>query len=171
MSASEIDAALREQLPSLWRFARWLARDPHAADDLVQAAMERAITRWAGRRDEQALRPWLFAIVYRQFLDGQRRSQRYAGLLTRLGIAGAESQPSAEREFLARSTLEAMQRLPVEQRSLLLWISVEGLSYQEVAEILQVPIGTVMSRLSRARQALRRLSDGETSAPALRLLK
>lgn len=171
MSASELDTALREQLPSLRRFARWLARDPHTADDLVQAALERAITRWRGRRDDQALRPWLFAIIYRQFLDGQRRSRRYAGLLSRLGIGAVESEPSAEREFLARSTLEAMRQLPAEQRSLLLWVSVEGLSYQEVADILGVPIGTVMSRLSRARQALRRLSDGEIAAPALRLLK
>ncbi|MGH8083524.1 MAG: RNA polymerase sigma factor [Lysobacter sp.] len=171
MSARELDAALREQLPSLRRFARWLSRDPHTADDLVQSALERAITRWDSRHDDQALRPWLFAIVYRQFLDAQRRSQRYAGLLSRFGIGAAESEPSAEREFVARSTLEALQRLPVEQRSLLLWISVEGLSYQDVADILEVPIGTVMSRLSRARQALRRLSEGETPAPALRLLK
>jgi RNA polymerase sigma-70 factor (ECF subfamily) len=171
MPAHELDTALREQLPSLRRFARWLARDPHAADDLVQAALERAITRWHSRHDDQALRPWLFAIVYRQFLDAQRRSRRYAGLLSRLGLAGNEHQPSAEREFVARSALEAMQRLPVEQRSLLLWVSVEGLSYQDVADILEVPIGTVMSRLSRARQALRRLSEGETPGPALRLLK
>lgn len=171
MSPHELDQALREQLPSLRRFARWLARDPHAADDLVQNAMERAIAGWSQRRDEQALRPWLFAIVYRQFLDGQRRAQRYAGLLARIGLAAPEAQPSAEREAIARSALEALQRLPVEQRSLLLWVSVEGLSYQDVADILEVPIGTVMSRLSRARQALRRLSEGETATPPLRLLK
>ena len=62
-------------------------------------------------------------------------------------------------------------RLPTEQRALLLWVSVEGLSYKEVAEILDVPTGTVMSRLSRARQALRQLSDGEINRPSLRRLK
>lgn len=170
MSASELDSALREQLPALPRYARWLARDTHAADDLVQSALERAITRWDTRRDEEALRPWLFAIVYRRFIDGQRRSKRYAGLLSVLGVA-TEPQPSAEREAVARSTLEALACLPVEQRSLLVWVSVEGLSYREVADILGVPIGTVMSRLSRARAALRRISEGETAAPALRLLK
>jgi len=171
MSPHPLDQALRDQLPSLRRFARWLARDPHAADDLVQNALERAIAGWDRRRDEAALRPWLFSILYRQFLDGQRRARRYAGLLARIGLGAAESQPSAEREVVARSALEALQRLPPEQRSLLLWVSVEGLSYQDVAEILEVPIGTVMSRLSRARQALRRLSEGEIAAPPLRLLK
>ena len=82
-----------------------------------------------------------------------------------------EPQPSLERTVIAQSTLEAFDRLPTEQRALLLWVSVEGLSYKEVAEILQVPTGTVMSRLSRARQALRQLSDGEISSPSLRILK
>lgn len=170
MSSGEIDQALREQLPALRRYARWLARDAHAADDLVQSALERALTHWDRRRDEDALRPWLFAIVYRRFLDGQRRSQRYAGVLALLG-ASAEPQPSAERETIARTALEALALLPPEQRSLLIWISVEGLSYREVAAILQVPIGTVMSRLSRARAAFRLLSEGEAAAPALRVMK
>lgn len=170
MSTDDIDTSLREQLPALRRYARWLARDPHVADDLVQAALERAITRWDSRRDEEALRPWLFAIVYRRFLDGRRCAKRDAGLLAALGTS-TETHPSAEREHLARSTLDALERLPVEQRSLLILVSVEGLSYRDVAEMLEVPIGTVMSRLSRARQALRRLSEGETPAPALRLLK
>lgn len=66
--------------------------------------------------------------------------------------------------------LQAFSRLGPEQRSLLLWVTVEGLSYKEVAQILDVPIGTVMSRLSRARRALRRLGEGETSVPSLRVL-
>ena len=70
-----------------------------------------------------------------------------------------------ERQVLAGSTLEAFTSLPAEQRSLLYWVSVEGLSYREIAGILDVPLGTVMSRLSRARQALRRLSEGEVSQP------
>ncbi len=170
MSSSEIDDALRTHLPALRRYARWLARDAHAADDLVQSALERALTRWDSRRDEQALRPWLFAIVYRRFLDGQRRLRRQAGLLSMLG-AGVEPQPSAEREAVARTTLEALARLSAEQRSLLVWVSVEGLSYREVADILQVPIGTVMSRLSRARAALRRISEGETALPGLKVMR
>jgi len=82
-----------------------------------------------------------------------------------------DTQPSTERTVLAQSTLEAFEQLNPEQRALLLWVSVEGLSYKEVAEILDVPIGTVMSRLSRARNALRQLSEGEINRPALRRLK
>ena len=82
-----------------------------------------------------------------------------------------EAEPSAERTVIAQSTLKAFDQLTTEQRALLLWVSVEGLSYKAVAEILEVPIGTVMSRLSRARQALRQLSEGEITRPALRRLK
>nr|BFE89837.1 hypothetical protein GCM10020185_03730 [Pseudomonas brassicacearum subsp. brassicacearum] len=73
--------------------------------------------------------------------------------------------------MIAQSSLQAFDQLTTEQRALLLWVSVEGLSYQQVADILDVPIGTVMSRLSRARQALRQLSDGEITRPTLRILK
>lgn len=170
MQTQDIDQALREMLPPMRRFARALARDPATADDLVQAAMERALARWTSRRDDQALRPWLFAILHRQFLDHQRRSKRYAWLLAR-AASQDDSHPSAERATIARSTLEAFDLLPPAQRTLLLLTSVEGLAYREVAAVLGIPIGTVMSRLSRARQALRSLSEGRTSTPPLRLLK
>ena len=168
----DIDDQLRELLPRLRRFARWLTRDPNSADDLVQSTLERALSRWGSRRDDTALRPWLFAIAYRQFLDGKRRARRYASMLELFrGDAEAE-QPSVEREVIAQSVVQALERLPDEQRHLLLWVSVEGLSYRDVANLLDVPIGTVMSRLSRARAALRRLGDGQVAkTPALRLLK
>lgn len=75
-------------------------------------------------------------------------------------------QPSVERTVIAQSTLQAFDRLNSEQCALLLWVSVEGLSYKGVAQILDVPIGTRMSRSSRARQALRQLSDGEMTSPS-----
>lgn len=172
MPDHDIDDQLREWLPRLRRFALWLTRESASADDLVQSALERALSRWSSRREDEALRPWLFTILYRQFLDTRRRAQRYASLLEHFHRHTQSEQPSVEREVIAQSTLQSLELLPIEQRNLLLWISVEGLSYQDVAQILDVPIGTVMSRLSRARQALRRLSDGEsTKAPLLRLLK
>lgn len=165
------DDQLRDLLPRLRRFALWLTHDIANADDLVQSTLERALSRWGSRREEEALRSWLFAILYRQFLDARRRTKRYASLLDHFNQEDGEVQPSVEREVVAQSVLQSLARLPPEQQNLLLWISVEGLSYREVAQILDVPIGTVMSRLSRARQALRRLSDGETMAPVMRLLK
>jgi RNA polymerase sigma-70 factor (ECF subfamily) len=166
----ELDEQLRELIPRLRRFAVSLTRNTSSADDLVQATLERAITRWGDKRPEGDLRAWLFSILYRQFLDAQRRTRRYARMLD--FFTGREDvQPSVERTVMAQSTLQAFDQLNTEQRALLLWVSVEGLSYKEVAEILDVPLGTVMSRLSRARQALRQLSDGEIASPSLRILK
>ncbi|WP_460063732.1 sigma-70 family RNA polymerase sigma factor [Pseudomonas sp. H2_H09] len=166
----ELDEPLRELIPRLRRFAVSLTRNASSADDLVQLTLERAITRWADKRIEGDLRAWLFSILYRQFLDAHRRTRRYARMLA--FFTGREDvQPSVERTVIAQSTLQAFDQLNTEQRALLLWVSVEGLSYKEVAEILDVPLGTVMSRLSRARQALRQLSDGEIASPSLRILK
>lgn len=161
---------LRDLLPRMRRFAFRLTRNAGSADDLVQTTLERALSRWGTRRDDEALQPWLFSILYRQFIDAHRRARRQMALLDRFSLDQHVEHPSAEREVLAQSMLAALEQLPPEQRSLLLWVSVEGLAYEEVADMLQVPIGTVMSRLSRARQALRRLCDGEIRTPVLRLL-
>ena len=110
------------------------------------------------------------SILYRQFLDAHRRSRRYARMLE-FFTGRDDEQPSVERTVLAQSTLQAFDQLNTEQRALLLWVSVEGLSYKRGGRDPKVPIGTVMSRLSRARQALRQLSDGEMTGPSLRRLK
>ena len=167
---SEFDEQLREIIPRLRRFAVSLTRNSSSADDLVQASLERALSGWGEKRAEGDVRAWLFAILYRQFLDAHRRSRRYARMLE-FFTGRDDAEPSTERTVIAQSTLQAFDRLPSEQRALLLMVSVEGLSYKEVAQILNVPSGTVMSRLSRARQALRELSDGEISRPSLRRLK
>ena len=167
---NNLDEQLRDLIPRLRRFAVSLTRNGSSADDLVQSCLERALSSWGSKHPEGDLRAWLFAILYRQFLDAHRRSRRYARMLE-FFTGRDEPQPSLERTVIAQNTLEAFDRLPTEQRALLLWVAVEGLSYKEVAEILGVPTGTVMSRLSRARQALRLLSDGEISSPSLRRLK
>ncbi|MDU8362242.1 sigma-70 family RNA polymerase sigma factor [Pseudomonas syringae group sp. J309-1] len=169
---NELDDQLRELIPRMRRFALSLTRNSSGADDLVQASLEKALSAWKDKRIEGDLRAWLFSILYRQFLDAHRRSRRYSRMLELFtGGADEDYQPSVERTVIAQSTLGAFERLNTEQRALLLWISVEGLSYKEVATILDVPIGTVMSRLSRARQALRQFSDGEITTPSLRILK
>ena len=167
---TSLDEQLRELIPRLRRFALSLTRHASNADDLVQNCLERALGSVADKRPDGDLRAWLFTILYRQFVDNHRRSRRYARMLE-FFTGRDDTQPSTERTVLAQSTLEAFEQLNPEQRALLLWVSVEGLSYKEVAEILDVPIGTVMSRLSRARNALRQLSEGEINRPALRRLK
>ena len=167
---NELDEQLRELIPRLRRFAVSLTRNSSSADDLVQACLERALSSWGGKRADGDLRAWLFSILYRQFLDAHRRSRRHARMLE-FFTGRDDAEPSTERTVIAQSTLQAFDRLPSEQRALLPMVSVEGVSYKEVAEILDTPIGTVMSRLSRARQALRQLSDGEIISPSLRILK
>ncbi|MFJ2332808.1 sigma-70 family RNA polymerase sigma factor [Pseudomonas helleri] len=167
---SSFDEQLRELMPSLRRFALSLTRHASNADDLVQNCLERALGSVASKRPDGDLRAWLFTILYRQFVDNHRRTRRYARMLE-FFTGRDDAQPSTERTVIAQTTLQAFDQLSTEQRALLLWISVEGLSYQQVADILEVPIGTVMSRLSRARQALRALSEGEITRPVLRRLK
>ncbi|MFJ3054570.1 sigma-70 family RNA polymerase sigma factor [Herbaspirillum sp. NPDC087042] len=165
------DDDLRELLPRLRRFALSLTRQEHSADDLVQACLERALTH-RQQRGEGDLRAWLFQIMYRRFIDGERRARRYAGLLSLFSRSEEdELAPSTEELVLSRAALADFARLPAEQRALLLLVSVEGLSYQQSADALGIPIGTVMSRLSRARRALRELNDGATTAPNLRIMK
>ncbi|MDZ3991144.1 sigma-70 family RNA polymerase sigma factor [Pseudomonas sp. Teo4] len=164
----------RELLQRLRRFAIWLTRESGSADDLVQATVERALSRSSQQRDADSLRAWLFTILYRQFLDGKRRDRLHARWLSWFGRAEAQDEPvggDLESIVLAQADLQAFARLSAEQRALLLLVSVEGLSYKEAAQALGIPIGTVMSRLSRARAALRELTEGNPQPPALRRLK
>lgn len=172
MSQTLSDDALREVIPRLRRFALSLTRHEASADDLVQACLERALSRGASRRHDGDLRAWLFTILYRQFLDGQRRARRYAGMLALFGVGDdADVAPSTEDIVLARSALEAFNRLPAEQRALLTLVTVEGLTYQEAADTLGVAIGTVMSRLWRARKAMRDMTEGQPARPSVQALK
>ncbi|SMF37606.1 MULTISPECIES: sigma-70 family RNA polymerase sigma factor [unclassified Pseudomonas] len=164
----------RELLARLRRFALWLTRESGSADDLVQATVERALSRQGQQREAEALRAWLFTILYRLFLDGKRRDRLHARWLSWFGRAEVESEPvggNIEDIVLAQADLRAFARLSAEQRALLLLVSIEGLSYKEAAQALGIPIGTVMSRLSRARNALRELTEGNPQPPALRRLK
>jgi len=165
------DETLRALIPRLRRFARSLAAGPAAADDLVQATLEKALTRGASRRSDDALQPWLFSILYRQFIDEQRRAARWA-IITTLFATHDQPGPATPDQVLdAQASLSGLSRLPADQRALLMLVSVEGLAYREAAEVLGIPMGTVMSRLSRARQALRANSEGAaTAAPVVKAL-
>lgn len=155
-----MDAFAREleaQIPALRRYAWALARDRQAADDLVQDCLERALSRQGTRRVDGDLRAWLFAILRNQFLNDRRQANRrgpHVGIEALDDIAAPDS--GAERRAIANDALAALDGLSEEHRSLLLLIGVEELSYQEAAQVFGVPIGTIMSRLSRGRAQLRR---------------
>ncbi|WP_034912012.1 MULTISPECIES: sigma-70 family RNA polymerase sigma factor [Erwinia] len=164
------DEQIREVLPHLQRFALWLTRNPPQAEDLVQSCLTKALSSRRGGQAPQSLRAWLFAILYRQFIDGERRRKRYQRILC--FFTGDEATaPSAEALAITDDTLAQFAQLAPESRALLLMVSVEGMSYQEVAVALNIPVGTVMSRLSRARKQLHQHLEGHAPSVALRRLK
>jgi RNA polymerase sigma-70 factor (ECF subfamily) len=152
-------ALLEPLIPALRRYAYALMRDHAAADDLVQDTLERALSRWTSRRPNGELRAWLFTILRNLHIDARRQGQRRCA---HVEIDEADHRETAARQEMAleaRDVLAALEQLPEEQKSLLLLIGVEDFSYEEAARILGVPIGTVMSRLSRARQKLRSIVE------------
>jgi RNA polymerase sigma factor (sigma-70 family) len=159
MAADPTASLLERQIPALRRYAYALARDHDAADDLVQACLERALSRWSLRREEAELRPWLFTILRNLFVS-EYRTRRRRGPHVEVDEALSLATPAVQETGLAaRDALAALDLLPEDQRSILLLIGVEDLSYEEAARVLGIPVGTVMSRLSRARQRLRTLVE------------
>jgi RNA polymerase sigma-70 factor (ECF subfamily) len=160
------EAAIVACIPSLRRYARGLTADPDRADDLVQDTLEKA---WRGfslwqRRAE--VRAWMFGIMHNRFID-QLRAER-----SRPVDSGGSELPETPQRAMQTDRLElrdlerSLQRLAPEQREVLLLVGVEELSYREVALAVGVPIGTVMSRLSRARERLRTELQGRKAGDA-----
>ena len=157
--------ALVALIPRLRRYARALTGERFRADDLVQDTLERAISKWALWRPGTDLRAWTFTIMHNVFVNQVKRSANageildpYAGLDTEDGSARADT-------LAALSAINhALQQLSDEQREVLLLVTLEGFSYDEAAHTLGMPIGTVMSRLSRARVRLGELLEGEDAA-------
>jgi RNA polymerase sigma factor (sigma-70 family) len=149
---------------SLYNFARWLARDETEAEDLVQEAFSKALRGFASFAPGTDFRAWIFRILRNTFLTSR------TGLSSRMtesleddeqAVSIAVTWETPESLALASATREALQsaleRLPVEYREVVLLCDVEEMKYKEIAEVLAIPIGTVMSRLSRARKSLRQL--------------
>ena len=149
-------------IPHLRRYARGLTGERERADDLVQDTLERAWSKFSLWQRRGEVRAWMFGIMHNLFID-RMRSQR-GNLEDSAGDELPElPQRATPTDALALRDLErALQRLPVEQREVLLLAAVEGLSYQDIAKVAGVPIGTVMSRLSRARERLRAELDGRS---------
>lgn len=149
--------ALIRLLPNLRRYALSLARRPDLADDLVQTTVERAIRASASYDPASRLEPWLFRITLNAFIDLTRRQRTEGVQVDVFDMPEAlpdDGDRAVEARLMLRATQEAMKTLPPEQAEILHLICVEELSYAEAAEVLDIPRGTVMSRLSRARLAL-----------------
>ena len=160
---------LEPQIPALRRYAFALTRDHAKADDLVQDCLERAISRWYLRAADPDLRAWLFTMLHNLFISGQRSLRRRPPHETLDNSAAANTPADQDGALLGRDILSQFAALSEDHRAVLLLVAIEGLPYGNVARILGIPIGTVMSRLSRAREQFRRQMDGER--PALRRVK
>jgi RNA polymerase sigma-70 factor, ECF subfamily len=169
MNTSETPQNIHEQivalLPRLRRFARNLARNPHDADDVVQIAVERALTRLDQWRSDARLDSWMFKIVRNAWIDELRSRGRRDKVFLAAEAGEHIGTDSMARETDLLAVQSAMARLPQEQREAVSLVLVEGLPYREAADVLDVPIGTLTSRLARGREALQAMlgTEGEGS--------
>jgi RNA polymerase sigma-70 factor, ECF subfamily len=155
---SDFHDLVEREIPRLRRYARALTRSADRADDLVQETLLRAIAKshlWQAGTD---IRAWLFTIMHNQYVNMVRRAMREETTVDIEQMSSsliATTDPTASRQL--RELDCALARLPSEQRSVILLVGLEGVPYETAAQILNVPVGTVRSRLSRGREALRRL--------------
>jgi RNA polymerase sigma-70 factor (ECF subfamily) len=164
MESAEIVA----HIPRLRRYARALAGDSHRADDLVQDTLERALAKFYLWRRGSDLRAWLFTIMHNVFVNQLKTRRELA--LDDVVADGLQSAPQSDRLEM-RDLAAALKQLPAEQREVLLLVGLEQLSYAEAGKALGVPIGTVMSRLSRGRERLRALMSGSAAVTNMKLVK
>ncbi|MBA4213818.1 MAG: RNA polymerase subunit sigma-70 [Polaromonas sp.] len=154
MLESDPRAQIISLLPRLRRFASGLTHDGHMADDLVQTACLKALERWHQYQADTSLASWMFRIVQTTWLDDYRTRQRQktdTDTDALPDIEGEDGRQVVERRSDLRAVRAALEQLPDDQRAVLMLVTVDGLSYQEAALALDIPMGTVMSRLSRAR--------------------
>ena len=158
------------EIPRLRRYARALLSDRAAADDLVQDTLERAWTRIAQWQSGSNLRAWLFSIMHNLRVDQIRRPDLSARAIEEDDFEVPTR--STQNDRLEVRDLElALSKLPEEQREILLLVALEEMSYGEIAATLEIPIGTVMSRLSRGRERLRVVMNGHQAVTNLRLVR
>ena len=167
------DQPLLTWVPRLRRYARALAGNRDDADDLVQDTLERAWAKsglWRGRTDIRDMRAWLFSIMHNLHVDGIRRPKLHTVTLDDDTPEVPVAPPQGER--LAVLDLQAaLDQLPIEQKEIVLLVALEDMAYADVARTLGIPIGTVMSRLSRGRGRLRALMEGRAEPVHLKVVK
>ena len=162
--------AILAEIPRLRRYARAMLGDRAAADDLVQDTLERAWSRLFQWRAGSDLRAWLFGIMHNLRVD-QLRRPRLATQSIDEDDFDLPTRPTQTDELELRDIETALNHLPDEQREVLLLVALEEMSYADIAATLGIPIGTVMSRLSRGRERLRLIMNGENASTRLRVVR
>ena len=163
---SDFARLIEVQIPKLRRYARGLTHDATRADDLVQDTLCRALAKEHLYQPDTNLRAWLFTLMHNQYVNDVRRSARETNVLNVEDVASqlaATTDPTASRQLMELD--RALGNLPTEQRQVILLVGLEGMRYDEAAVILDIPIGTVRSRLSRGRYELRLLMGMEEERP------
>jgi RNA polymerase sigma factor (sigma-70 family) len=181
-SSSQVDLSFEDLamplLNSLHNFARWIARNPNDAEDLVQETYLKALRGFASFQPGTNFRAWMFQILRNTFWSSRSKLDRRMTVAVDLegeGPALVVEKETPETVLMKRSdsrlVQNAIDNLPVHHREVLLLCEVEEMSYREIAEILSIPTGTVMSRLSRARKAVRESLSGQISTSGLQPLR
>ena len=162
MDAEPIRQQMVQLLPRLRRFAIALTGSPADGDDLVQDTLERALKNLHAWEPGTRLDSWMFRIAKNRFIDNRRSAGRAktVGLETADEISALDGERAMQSHLAFQDTAKVLQALPVEQRQAVALVLVDGLSYREAADILEIPIGTLTSRISRARDALMAALEG-----------
>nr|WP_314577924.1 RNA polymerase sigma factor [uncultured Pseudomonas sp.] len=174
ITGADLPALLPGMLPRLWAFALRISGDRHDAEDLVQLACVRALERSHQLQPDTSPLSWMFSIVHTTWIN-EVRSRNVRGRSRQewndsvIETVTDPVAPTPETDLMHRQILSAVNNLPDGQREVMLLVAVERFSYKEAAEILEVPIGTIMSRLSRARQTIGTLfNDGQKPSASQR---
>ncbi len=165
--------AILAELPRLRRYARALVRDRDVADDLVQDCIEKALTRMEGWQSGDNPRRWLFTIMHNLFVDQLRKMKRRGVSVSyeETGGSALMTEPSQLDNIAAREVLQALQAIAPDRRSALVLVAVEGLTYAEAATVLGIPAGTVMSRIARGREELRKELEDASRRRTIRVVE
>ncbi|WP_028207618.1 RNA polymerase sigma factor [Paraburkholderia nodosa] len=171
MSGTDLPGMLPAMIPRLWAFALRLSGDHHDAEDLVQRACLRGLERAHQLQPDTAPLSWMYSIVHSTWINELRARSVRKRASFEWDDDFLENLPDPvdkgpETQLMHSQIIEAVERLPEAQRVVMLLVAVEGMTYQQAADVLKVPIGTVMSRLSRARQSVGAMFSGaEPKAP------
>jgi RNA polymerase sigma-70 factor (ECF subfamily) len=164
-------ASIEACIPALRRYAKALLRNSQDADDLVHDTLVRALDNLLARREHAEVRPWLFTIMHNLFVSQMRREKVRRRSASRVDAAAVAVRERQEDALQWHDFARTFNTIPEDQRVVLLLVCIENFSYAEVARVLGIPLGTVMSRLARGRERLRVLTQDDETRSCLRRVK